>query len=140
MTYPDNRIRAWLLMRADSDKHKDIRKKLASLDDKETTFFVYIRADQVGAFPNTSNGTYNLIAAIDAEDDSKLKDFTKQVDSLGIEKLDIYVVASDGHSPTPPHSATGYLSEDELRRYSYEKPITVAPGRQDNSPGFNPWG
>ncbi len=128
-------------MKADRSLHGKIRGEIKSLDDKKTTKFIYIRADQVEKISNSNSSDFNLIAAIDASDESKLRTFISQKEELGLIDLEVYVVPIGGHSPTPPHSATGFLSEAELEEYGYPKrPITVTHGRQDNSPGFNPWG
>jgi len=141
MAEQEKRVRAWLLMKADRSLHGKIREVLDSLDDKETTEFVYIRADQVENISNSNSRDFNLIAAIDASDESKLRAFISKKDELGLVDLEVYIVPIGGHSPPPPHSATGFLSEAELEEYGYPKgPITVTYGRQDNSPGFNPWG
>jgi hypothetical protein len=121
----EERARAWALIEATDPQM--VADNVLELDDGDE--FVVIRADVVDGGPS------NIIAAIDTA-----KDYYDQAVAAinainGINSLAFLKVLK--YKPDPPHNASGFITTDEAERGEKKD---AKPGRQDNSPGFNPWG
>lgn len=121
----DVRSRAWALIEATDPK--TVTDNVLELDDGDE--LVVIRADVVDGSPT------NVVAVIDAA-----LDYYDQVVAdihaiNGITNVSFLKVIQ--HKPAPPHNASGFITTDEAEA-GEKKDVKV--GRQDNSPGFNPWG
>jgi len=124
-----SRVRAWILIRADSPQTaaERIYDGLGQADDDR---FVVVRADVV-------DNHYNIVVPVDAQDWDVLQDVAARIQRLA-EATDLAILRVVEHIPYPPHLADGYISEDEAAAYT--GPETIKIGRQRNSPGWNAWG
>lgn len=129
-TTRDGRVRAWVLVRA-APPHK-VTARLRNLD-RGGDDFVLIRADVVAESPDFP---YNVLVPVDAESEAVLSNVVKEIMGVGgvSEALSLRVLE---HHPFPPHDASGYITHHEAQ-VGERKPERV--GRQEGSPGFNPWG
>jgi hypothetical protein len=126
----DERTRAWVLVLADDPE--TVAEQILEFDEGEDELVV-IRADTV------DGGMINLVAAIDAASNHYEEARSSLMSIAGIQNAWFLVVSShQPGSPSAPHDASGYITEEEYD--AGEKKEGVSPGRQDNSPGFNPWG
>jgi hypothetical protein len=123
-----SRIRAWVLIKSDDPKR--LADQIWSHDDKKEGRIVIVRTDIV-------KGTkYNLVVPMDMHPDVKDTVFSFLEKYCGKGVFELLVV--DCHIPEPAQNASGFITDVELSRG--EKQVGVKAGRQDNSPGFNPWG
>jgi hypothetical protein len=131
----NERLRAWLLVKADPNVLDGVIEKIWLLDDKARDTVVIVRADRVGG------DQFNLIVPIDFNaSDEYYSQTLSEVESIeGVEKvIGFPVLSPNGHNPAPPHSAEGFMTIAEFEQYP--PPSGIKPGRQRNSPGFTPWG
>ena len=85
-------------------------------------------------------GTYYLFARyIDAALDNDKYEQTKTAIRAIKEITNVRFLKVTKHNPELPHNASGYVKKYEAKHPNSEKK-DVKVGRQDNSPGFNPWG
>lgn len=126
----DGRVRAWVLVRA--ARAQEVTARLRNLD-RGGDDFVVIRADVVAESPDFP---YNIIVPVDAESEEVLSDAVDEIrGQSGVsEAIKVGVLE---HHPYPPHDASGYITHHEAQ-VGERKPERV--GRQEASPGFNPWG
>lgn len=122
------RLRAWALIK--SDDPKSLAAQIWKHDDKEEGRIVIVRTDVV------KGSEYNLVVPIDMHPDEKDGVFGFLEEYCGEGKFVFPLV--DCHMPEPAQNASGFITDAELIRG--EKKEGVKAGRQDNSPGFNPWG
>ncbi len=124
------RARAWVLIRA--EPVVGMAAKFRNLD-RRGDDFVIIRADVVAESPDSP---YNIVVPVDAESEAALSGVVEEMRGIsGVrEAVALRVV---GHDPYPPHDASGYITQREADR-GERRPDKV--GRQDSSPGYNPWG
>jgi hypothetical protein len=139
MTNELERSRAWVLIMADDTE--SVIDQIFELDEGEDDLVV-VRADVVGG------GFVNLVAAIDADPDNYEDAKSELMGITGIQN--IWFLEVTEHHPRfiydpefpddneAPHDASGFITENEYE--AGEKKEGVSAGRQDNSPGFNPWG
>ena len=126
----NERVRAWVLVQATAVA--GMAAKLRNLDKKKNDFVV-IRADEVVAEP--AGLAYNMVVAVDAESEPALQGVVADIGRLsGGNPVALRVVE---HSPKPPHHASGFITHQEAQDGA-RMPVKV--GRQDSSPGYNPWG
>ncbi len=123
----NERARAWVLVQA--SEPQVVAEEILNLDEEKDELVV-VRADRV------DGGPANLVAMIDAA-----LEYYEQVEADiraigGI--ANVWFLRVEEHIPDPPHNASGYITEDEIERG--ERKENIYPGRQDSSPGFNPWG
>jgi hypothetical protein len=72
---------------------------------------------------------------VDARDQSTLDSVVEMIrNPKAVKRLAILRV--EIHNPYPPQDASGYVTEEEAETGAEE----VKVGRQDKSPGLNPWG
>ena len=130
----DRRLRAWFLISVDPTQMRGVIDSIRGLDDKASDTRVVVRADIVEGDP------FNLIVPIDfdASDDYYNQTLGAIETTEGVRGVQGYPVVQDGHNPAPPHSAEGFITDQEFE--SYPPPSGIKPGRQRNSPGFTPWG
>jgi len=123
-----SRIRGWALIKTDDPKR--LAEEIWSHDDKDEGRIVIVRTDVV-------KGTkYNLVVPIDMHPDEKKGFLGLLKEYCGSGVFEFHLV--DCHMPEPAQNASGFFTDAELSRG--EKKEGVKAGRQDNSPGFNPWG
>ena len=122
------RIRAWVLI--ESSNPKKIADQIWSHDDRIDGHIVIVRTDIV------KGGKYDLVVPIDMHPygEEDVYRFLKKY----CEPDKYHIAVVDDHIPPPPQNASGFITDSEL--VDGEKKDGVRPGRQDNSPGFNPWG
>lgn len=123
-----SRIRGWALIKTENPKR--LAEEIWGLDDKEEGRIVIVRTDVV------EESEYNLVVPIDMHPDEKATVIGFLVKYCGEGKFVFPLV--DCHIPEPAQNASGFITDAELSRG--EKQEGVKAGRQDNSPGFNPWG
>jgi len=125
-----NRVRAWVLGKVETDKLKDRynEKKIKELSGDK---FVVVRTDIV------EHDDYNVIIPVDAKDKAGLDEavgvITKQ---LLVRIVSTVQVVEKGHFPDPPHNANGFITEQEHEHGDPDAPI----GQVNKSPGWNAWG
>jgi len=142
------RVRAWMVVSGQFDDADAAR--VLALDDKDRDRpdeYVIVRADLVSSLCDPGPG---MVIPIDAMVGSKSKyDYLYHVRNLIAEVLkfdpdncdayDLYEVKIPA-SGRAPHSASGYITIDEAHAAINNGENGGRPGRQDHSPGFNPWG
>ena len=123
----NGRVRAWVLIRA--TPVQGVSTRLRNLDKKEDDL-VMIRADVLTDSP------YNIIVPVDAASETVLSSVVGDIRAINA-VTEAVVLKVRQHDPDPPHDASGYITDQEADR-GERKPKLA--GRQDRSPGFNPWG
>ncbi len=124
------RKRAWILINVtEKNDVVQVANDVKALDDGAN--FVMIRVDLV------SSEVADMVAVIDTAKDYYIHAIDKIVQIHGLEIKDKLVV--DEHNPSPPHNASGFITTAE-QKLSEKFEVYVKAGRQDNSPGYNPWG
>jgi hypothetical protein len=134
----NGRVRAWLLLKDTTEEDLRAKKEKIKKKDlgKEYPQVVVIRADLV----QSAELGYRMVIPIDiavSEYDRVLGEIRGEV---GSESLAVLRVVDGEHDPPIPQDASGFISEGELKAGHIKKIDEVLPGRQDYSPGFNPWG
>ncbi len=112
--------------------------------------FVVIRVDEVASgtivdegFYMDGTSRYKYVVPIDASDEHEFA--TKLVDLQAVIGDGGYIILKVmTHFPLYPQNASGFITPSELdageKDHPFYKNKLVHEGRQDNSPGFNPWG
>jgi hypothetical protein len=142
----NSRFRAYLLFPADAGKFNEVVDRIRSFEKemikKELgNDFVFIRANEVESHNDLP---VTFVAVVDAVDASVMNELTEQLPQH-------YMLSVTGDSlPSPPHVASGFITPGEFdadRESKHYKnsggdtfAVLVEIGRQDHSPGFNPWG
>lgn len=126
------RVRAWILIRADEPELKAHRiyDVMGYKEGEGDDAFVLIRADVVDFH-------YNIMIPVDAASLQIVQEKLCEIQTLA-EAREIAIVPVTEHIPYPPHMADGYISPEEAEIYTDPEPMKV--GRQRKSPGVNPWG
>ena len=142
----NTRFRAYLLFPPEAGEFNEVVGEIRSFEKemikKELgNDFVFIRANEV-----TSHNELEVafVAVVDAVEASVMKELAEQLPQH-------YMLSVMGDSvPSPPHVASGFITPgefDEDRESKHYKnsagdtfAVLVEIGRQDHSPGFNPWG
>jgi hypothetical protein len=128
MKVMNRRVRAWILIQADSPQNA-AQALYEELVDKGDDDYVVIRADIV-------DYVYNIVIAVDAASSEWLERVHQIIRGItGVRQTAILPVKQ--HVPSPPHDAQGYITEDEVAAGAWKE---IKPGRQHRSPGENPWG
>jgi len=127
MIQQNERVRAWVLIQDGS--YPTIAEQIHKLDTGHDELVV-IRVDQVD-----ENETPKIMAVIDADYEyfPKVQGYINDI--VGTGNATYFVVTA--HNPDPPNDASGYIANSERIQSEIKLPHA---GRQDNSPGFNPWG
>ena len=123
----EKRARTWVLIHAtDPDM---VVPQVSGLDHGNE--LVMIRVDVV------DGGPANIVASFDAAE-TYYEEAISDIRAInGI--INVWFLRVTRHNPELPHNASGYITEYEAQHPESEK-IDIKVGRQDNSPGFNPWG
>jgi len=124
------RVRAWVLVTSKSPKGTaaSIGARYSDGEDK----WVIVRADVV------EGGVSNVVVPVDAASGEDLNDVLDLIRAApGVDAEPTVLEVSD-HSPSPPHRAHTYVTQDELDEFEVDeyKPF----GRHPKSPGRNGWG
>jgi hypothetical protein len=126
----NGRARAWILIQTESPEVA-AHQLYEALSHEGGDSFVLVRADVVDYH-------YNVVVPVDAENWDVLQDLFCSIQRLtGARESAILRVVE--HVPYPPHSADGYITEEEAGASTDPKQVEKI-GRQRNSPAFNPWG
>jgi hypothetical protein len=125
----NGRVRAWVLVWADDPVGvaEELYEELRYEGEDE---YVVVRADVVESFYG-----YNIVIPVDAQDQGSLDLVLKKIRNPKAVKR-MAVLRVETHNPYPPQDASGYVTEGEAEAGDED----VKVGRQDNSPGLNPWG
>lgn len=118
--------RAWILVETNSDTVDAVASGIyalnASLDDKKKQF---VRSDTV-------DGPYQIVVPIFAPDDTGLNDLQDMIyKKYGVSSI-MLKVKKNTHTPDPPHTAEGYVTEEENNKVEN-------PGGKGTT-GWNTWG
>ncbi len=126
------RLRAWALIK--TEEPEIVAEMIWKHDDKKDGTIVIVRTDIIEDQKKVLD--INLIVPIDMLPDKKddVLLFLTKYCGEGNSKLAVVKC----YKPDPSQNASGYITDTEFSRG--EKQKGVKPGRQDNSPGFNPWG
>jgi hypothetical protein len=142
----NSRFRAYLLFPPDAGKFNEVVERIRSfekgmIEKNLGNDFVFIRANEV-----TSHNDLPVafVAVVDAVDASVVGELAEQLPQH-------YLLSATGDSfPSPPHVASGFITPGEFEEDRESKhyknsggdtfAVLVEIGRQDHSPGFNPWG
>lgn len=125
----NGRVRAWVLVWAD-DPERWAQELYEALGHEGGDEYVLVRADVIEPFYG-----YNVVVPVDARDDSTLDSVVdtfpnpEAVRRMAVRRVEV-------HNPYPPQDASGYVTEEEAEVGAED----VKVGRQDKSPGLNPWG
>jgi hypothetical protein len=125
-TTPNRRVRAWILISIEDPLQ--VTSQIWTLDEKQYGTVVIVRTDIV-------EGDFNLVIPIDT--DPEYFDPTIAAISGIIGGANPVVLKVLSHDPAPAHNSSGYIMPSEAMRGEFR---LAHPGRQDTSPGFNPWG
>ncbi len=129
------RVRAWLVVSAeDVDTLQGHYKGLKGIDRGQDDV-VIIRGDITAP----AEGVYRLVVPIDAAENAYLLLIDQIAEIVGSQNLEVMRVLD--HNPKIAQDASGYITEYELgegEKHSFSDLLVV--GRQDYSPGYNPWG
>lgn len=120
------RVRAWVLIQASDPQ--TVKDQIKALDQGKDELVV-IRVDGVDSGPS------NIVAAIDAAQYYYDQTVAYIRGIAGI--TNVWFLRVVEHDPPTPNNASGYVTEDE--RLNSESKMAYA-GRQEGSPGYNPWG
>lgn len=125
----NGRVRAWVFVWADNPE-RWAQELYEALGHEGGDEYVLVRADVIESFYG-----YNIVVPVDARDQSALDSVVgmfpnpEAVKRMAVRKVEV-------HNPYPPQDASGYVTEEEAEVGEEE----VKVGRQDHSPGLNPWG
>jgi hypothetical protein len=129
------RVRAWVLILADDPSTTS--EEILALDQGENDLVV-VRADTV------DGGFINLVAAIDCDEnyfETAKGDLMALPDIQNIWFLEVTAYnPGNPEVPNAPQDATGFITGTELEVGDHQGTLELSAGRQDHSPGFNPWG
>lgn len=137
MEEQEKRVRAWLVVSAeDKETLQGQYKRIKDFDrGPEVPEVVIIRGDITAP----AEGVYRLVVPIDVAENAYLPLIDQIAEMVGSQNLEVMRVLD--HDPEPAQDASGYITEYELGK-GEEHPFSkmLKPGRQDYSPGYNPWG
>lgn len=134
MEEQEKRVRAWLVVSAhDMGTLQGHYNGIRKLD--RGSQVVIIRGDIAAP----AEGDYRLVVPIDVAESAYLALIDQIAVTVGSQNLEVMRVID--HSPKIAQDASGYITLDELNA-GEEHPFSklLIPGRQDYSPGYNPWG
>jgi len=123
------RVRAWVLVWAD-DRAGVAEELYEQFRYEGEDEYVVVRADVVESFYG-----YNIVVPVDAQDQGTLDSIVEMIRNLEAVKR-VAILRVEIHNPYPPQDASGYVTEEEAE--AGEEDVKI--GRQDKSPGLNPWG
>lgn len=128
MANESGRIRAWVLVH--SEDTEATAKALSDYFEDGGDDFVVVRADVV-------DGDLDLIVPVDAANEDILKEVAERIRAAnGVTEISVSTVRM--HYPNPPHSASTFITAEELELYYLRE--FDPPGRHPQSPGANAWG
>lgn len=129
------RIRGWILVR--NFIWEEVLDNWDALSKLGKDKYVIIRASFVDAWPGDESTILFSIDALEGDDPFK----QAIIDIKGVIDIKNYEeVIVDKMIPEPPHIASGYITRKEAHDAIDKGERGGRPGRQDHSPGFNPWG
>ncbi len=134
MEEQEKRVRAWLVVSAeDKETLQGHYKRINDLDRDPDD--IIIRGD----ITTPAKGVYRLVVPIDVTESAYLALIDQIALTVGSQNLEVMRVID--HSPKIAQNASGYITEYELGK-GEDHPFSklLKPGRQDYSPGYNPWG
>lgn len=141
-----SRIRAWMIVFGEFTDKEAL--KVLALDKARLDEYVVVRVDLVQSLCDRGPAMVIPLDTMDGGEESRyrhlhmIRDMIAEelgFDPEDCEAYDLLEVQS-WHPTLPPHTATGYITKAEAIRAVEEGERGGKPGRQDNSPGFNPWG
>ncbi|MEA1976660.1 MAG: hypothetical protein U9N80_02025 [Chloroflexota bacterium] len=135
MEEQEKRVRAWLVVSAeDIDTLQGHYKGIKGFD-RDQNDVVIIRGD----ITDPVEGVYKLVVPIDVAETAYLPLIARIKSLVGIDTLEVLRV--NKFNPEIAQDASGYITPDELTA-GEEHPFSkyLKSGRQDYSPGYNPWG
>ena len=130
----EKRVRAWLVVSAeDKETLQGHNKRIRGFDRGPEV--VIIRGDITAP----AEGVYRLVVPIDVAESAYLALIDQIAVTVGSQNLEVMRVID--HNPKIAQDASGYITLDELNA-GEDHPFSklLKPGRQDYSPGYNPWG
>lgn len=134
MEEQEKRVRAWLVISGDDmGTLQGHYKGIGQLD--RDSQVVIIRGD----ITTPAEGVYRLVVPIDVAESAYLALIDQIAVTVGSQNLEVMRVID--HSPKITQDASGYITEYELGKgedHPFSKLLKF--GRQDYSPGYNPWG
>jgi hypothetical protein len=135
MEEQEKRVRAWLVVSAeDIDTLQGHYKGIKGFDRGQEDV-VIIRGDVTVP----AEGVYRLVVPIDVAETAYLLLVDQIAVMVGSQNLEVMRVLD--HNPEVAQDASGYITEHELG-IGEDHPFSklLKSGRQDYSPGYNPWG
>lgn len=132
------RVRAWVLIQAKPGSVPGIADEIRATIDKGADDLVVIRADEVEIRGGDSD--VNLVVPIDAKDGAVLEKAVLDIKNITGEKAEVEVFEVSDHHPKIPHTAEGFITDNELTQAPGVAGRIIEVGRQKHSPGHNPWG
>jgi hypothetical protein len=128
------RVRAWLIIRAeDMEALQGHYGGIRKLD--RDSQVVIIRGD----ITTPAEEVYKLVVPIDVAETAYIPLIEHIKEMVGLQNLEILKVID--HDPKVLQNASGYITPGEFKegeRHPFYE--LLKPGRQDYSPGYNPWG
>ena len=139
------RTRAWVLVQAEADHAQDVARAILALNEELKELYAdqdnfVVRADVVVEITGARDWPYNIVAPVDVQNQRVLDQLVSMIANLidgqaGKDKTVTTLVQV--HHPDPPHSALGYITEDEFEQ---DPEGIEKPGHQGASPGENAGG
>jgi hypothetical protein len=137
------RVRAWMVIRGEFDvDHVGLVMALDRTDDE----YVVVRADLVTSLNGRRPGMVIPLDTLMGDEPSNkylhlyaIRDQIVEALKLGSDDYDLLEVGIPDDS-APPHTASGFITRAEAHAAIDLGERGGKPGRQDHSPGFNPWG
>lgn len=124
------RVRVWVLLKADGDPEAAAARIWDTLKDDSCTNWLVVRADVV-----TGHDGYNIVVPVDAKDDDQLAKAIEAIERVGgvaaVQQLKVVC-----HHPTPPHKALSFITVAEAAG----DPRIETGLRIPKSPAENAWG
>jgi hypothetical protein len=138
----EQRVRAWMIIQGKFSASAS--ELVIALDGQRKDEYVIVRADLVESLEDEKPG---MVVPIDArEGESSKYEYLYEIRDMIVERLglepddyQLLEVDSDGQEK-PPHTSSGYITRGEAHAAIDLNENGGKPGRQDQSPGFNPWG
>lgn len=138
----EQRVRAWMIVHGEFSA--DASRSVVALDAERKDEYVIVRADLVESIEKRSPGMVVPIDAREGENSKyeylyEIRDMIVEQLGLGPEDYQLLEVDLTGQEK-PPHTSSGYITRREAHAAIDLDENGGKPGRQDQSPGFNPWG
>jgi len=138
------RVRAWMVIKRKGGFNPSDAAQIRKLDQRKQEELVIVRADLVESLSGRDPGMVVPIDALGGDNSNhqylyQARDEIVQLLGLKEDEYDLLEVQSDD-SRVPAHTASGYITIDEAHAAINNGENGGRPGRQDHSPGFNPWG